>query len=95
MSLIPKGKWVEIEQTILTPAERAPQVPDDTRATPYLLHVSGFLQNEAVMGEDATVLTLIGRRLSGRLVNANPAYTHSFGTTVEELLLIGKEEVVR
>ncbi len=89
---IPAGTWVEIEQVILTPAQRAPNVPQDTRNTSYVMHVSGFLQAAAKIGDEVKVKTLIGRELSGRLIVVDPHYTHSFGVTVPELLLIGKED---
>lgn len=89
MASVPAGTWVEIERVLLTPAERAPQVPDDTRATPYLLRLSGFLQKEAEIGASCCIKTLIGREDSGILKVVNPSYGHSFGTTVPELLEIG------
>ena len=89
MSPVPAGTWVEIEKVLLTPAERAPQVPDDTRATPYLLRLSGFLLQEAEIGASCSIKTLIGREDSGTLKVVNPGYAHSFGTTVPELIDIG------
>jgi hypothetical protein len=91
MTKVSCGSWVEVESVVLTPSERAPQVPDDTRATPYVLRVSGFLASDAVLGEDVSITTLIGRNLKGKLITVNPSYTHSFGSTVEELLRIGTE----
>ncbi len=92
MAKVSHGTWVEIESVVLTPSERAPQIPDDTRATPYMLKVSGFLESDALLGEDVAIKTLIGRTLKGKLITVNPSYTHSFGSTVEELLRIGTEE---
>ncbi|MFZ2960599.1 MAG: 2-amino-4-oxopentanoate thiolase subunit OrtA [Candidatus Ozemobacteraceae bacterium] len=89
MATVPAGTWVEIERILLTPRERAPQVPDDTRATPYLLRVAGFLTAPAEIGGDVRVKTLIGREVSGVLRLVNPSYSHSFGETVPELLHIG------
>jgi hypothetical protein len=91
MSKIAKGTWVEIEQVVLKPEERAPTLPEDTKQTPYLLHVSGFLQAETEMGQEATIRTIIGRELSGTLITSLPSYNHSFGTTIPELLTIGTE----
>lgn len=91
MTKIPKGSWVEIERVLLTPAERAPNLPEDTRACPYVLRLHGFLQREAALGEEVTVKSLIGMEHAGVLRGANPGYTHSFGTTVPELLAIGTE----
>jgi hypothetical protein len=89
MSTVSKGTWVQIERVVLEPAERAPTLPDDTRRVPYVLRVSGFLLEDAAIGADARVRTLIGRELSGSLTTVNPSYDHSFGETVAELLDIG------
>ncbi len=89
MNPIPPETWVEIEQIVLTPEQRAPTLPEDTRATPYVLRVSGFLVEPAEVGGAARIRTLIGRELCGTLVRVNPSYNHSFGDTVPELLTIG------
>ena len=91
MDKIKQGTWVEIEQVVLAPEERAPTLPEDTQKVPYILHVSGFLTAEAEIGRQVTLRTLIGRELSGALRLVNPSYTHSFGTTIPELLTIGTE----
>ena len=91
MTKIAKDTWVEIEQIVLTPEERAPTLPPETKAVPYMLRVSGFLAEEAELGQAATVRTLIGRELRGTLRVVNPSYNHSFGETVPELLTIGTE----
>ncbi len=92
MTRIQKGSWVEIEQVVLTPQQRAPSLPEDTRKVPYTLRVSGFLLQDADLGNDVQVKTIIGRTLSGELKRVNPSYSHSFGNTVPELLKIGTEE---
>jgi len=91
MSGVTKGTWVEIQQVVLTPEERAQSLPDDTKKVPYLLRASGFLLEDAEMGGEARIQTIIGRRLSGKLITVNPSYSHSFGKTVFELLKIGTE----
>jgi hypothetical protein len=91
MPNIQKGTWVEIEQVVLTPAERASTLPEDTKKVPYLMRVSGFLAADAALGDDVEVRTIIGRSLIGKLVTVNPSYSHSFGKTVPELLTIGTE----
>ncbi len=88
---IKKGTWVEIEQVVLTPAERASTLPEDTKKVPYLMRVSGFLTSDASLGDDVEIRTIIGRSLLGKLVTINPSYSHSFGKTVPELLTIGTE----
>ncbi|MFU8827468.1 MAG: 2-amino-4-oxopentanoate thiolase subunit OrtA [Brevefilum sp.] len=92
MAKITAGTWVEIEQIILTPGQRAPTLPEDTKKVPYVLKVSGFLLAEAELGAPARVRTLIGRELEGTLKAANPSYEHTFGKVVPELLTIGLEE---
>ena len=89
MSTVSRGTWVQVERVVLEPAERAPTLPEDTRQVPYVLRVSGFLLENAAIGADARVRTLIGRELSGSLTTVNPSYDHSFGATVAELLDIG------
>jgi len=86
-----KGAWVEIEQVILRPEERAPTLPDDTRATALVMRVHGFLLDDAAVGDFVKIRTIIGRELSGTLRSLDTAYTHSFGATVPELLTIGTE----
>ena len=92
MAKITAGTWVEIEKIILTPEERAPTLPEDTKRVPYVLNVSGFLLEDAELGAFARVRTLIGRELEGTLKTVNPAYAHTFGKVVPELLTIGLEE---
>lgn len=89
MSKICKGTWVEIEKVVLNPDERADSLPEETRQVPYMLRVSGFLQEDAELGQEVRICTLIGRELAGTLRVINPSYTHSFGETVPELLKIG------
>ncbi len=89
---VARGTWVEIETTVLSPAERAPGLPEDTAKTPYLLRLSGFLEADAEVGQEVSVKSLIGRTHRGTLRAVNPGYDHSFGATVPELLHIGLRE---
>lgn len=89
MAQVKEGTWVEIEKTLLTAKQRAPQVPQDTKETPYLMKVSGFLTQDASIGDNVTIKTVIGREITGCLKVVRPHYEHSFGETVEELLTIG------
>lgn len=89
MTKIATGTWVEIEQVVLTPEERAPTLPPETKATPYMMRASGFLAEDAELGQEVTIRTIIGRELHGTLRVVNPGYNHSFGETVPELLTIG------
>ena len=89
---VEKGTWVEIESIVLKPEERAPGLPEDTAATPYVLRLSGFLTEKAEVGQEVSVTSLIGRTHRGVLREVNPSYGHSFGATVPELLHIGLRE---
>lgn len=91
MAKVKKGTWVEIQQVVLTPEQRAQSLPDDTKKVPYLLRASGFLLEDAELGQDSSIQTIIGRTLSGKLITVNPSYSHSFGNTIPELLTIGTE----
>ncbi|MEA3274940.1 MAG: 2-amino-4-oxopentanoate thiolase subunit OrtA [Pseudomonadota bacterium] len=89
--LIAKGTWVDIHRVVLSPGERAPQVPEDTRQVPLEMRVKGVLAEDGALGDEVEVVTPIGRRLRGTLVASNPAYTHGFGPPIPELIPIGAE----
>jgi 2-amino-4-ketopentanoate thiolase alpha subunit len=88
---IAAGTWVEIHRFALASGERAPQIPDDTKAVPLEMRVKGFLAEPAMLGEEATIVTPAGRRVRGTLAEVNPAYTHGFGAPIPELSTIGQE----
>ena len=89
--MIKKGEWVRIHKIILEPRERAPQVPDDTKAVPLEMWDKGYLQADAEIGDEVEIETVTGRRETGTLIEVNPYYTHDFGTFVPELLAIDKQ----
>lgn len=91
MKKIDRGTWVEIEQVVLQPDERAANLPEDTKKVPYILHVSGFLTDDCRLDETAAIRTMIGRQFTGKIIRVNPGYHHSFGETIPELLAIGVE----
>jgi 2-amino-4-ketopentanoate thiolase alpha subunit len=86
---VPAGAWVEISQVVLRAGERAPNVPQDTAETDFVARVRGFLNEPASIGEIATVRTLVGRDVSGRLSAVNPRNPADFGDPVPELLALG------
>jgi hypothetical protein len=86
-----KGTWVEIHSKVLPAGERAPQVPQDTQNVPLVMRTKGFLLQAAQVGDEVEIETCIGRHITGTLVIINPAYTHSFGPPIDELLTIGRE----
>lgn len=89
MNEIKRGTWVEIENQILSPQERAPQVPSDTKKTPLIMWAKGFLITNAKLGDDVEVETLTGRILKGKLVTVAPRFEHNFGYSVEALQTVG------
>lgn len=92
MTKAKQGDWVRIYRIILTPEERAPQVPDDTKEVSLEMWDKGFLlDNEAQIGDEVEVETYIGRKVKGKLVEINPYYTHDYGKCVTELLYIGRQ----
>ncbi|MBO8161220.1 MAG: 2-amino-4-ketopentanoate thiolase [Thermosipho sp. (in: Bacteria)] len=87
-----KGDWVQIQKTLLKPEERTAPLPDDTKKVPLQMRVKGFLLNDtAEIGEEVEIETLIGRKVSGKLVAINPKYEHNFGEPVPELMTVGIE----
>ncbi len=92
MAEIKAGTWVEIERIVLTPGERAASLPEDTKKLPYIMRVSGFLIEPAILGETVRVRSIIGREHEGTLIRVEPHYTHSYGNVVPEILTIGTDE---
>lgn len=86
-----EGTWVEIGQIVLPAGERAPRVPADTQQVPLEMRLKGFLVAPAAPGEEAEIETPVGRRVRGKLIQVNPAYTHGFGAPIPELDTIGGE----
>jgi hypothetical protein len=89
--LVPAGAWVEVQQVILEAGSRAPNIPDETAHVDFVARIRGFLQSDAPMGAEATVRTLAGRLVSGRLSAVNPRNPADFGNPVPELLRLGEE----
>ena len=90
--MIKAGTWVEIEQVVLPPEARAPNLPPDTARYAYVLRLSGFLVEDADFGDVAAVRSVVGREHRGVVRAVNPGYEHSFGPTVPELLTIGAKD---
>lgn len=88
--MIKKGQWVRISKVLLPVGQRAPQDPEDTKATPLVMWTKGFLQEDAEMGDEVTVITACDRLETGKLVEVNPYYSHSFGKCVPELMQIDR-----
>lgn len=89
--MIKKGEWVLIHRNVLEPSQRAPQVPDDTKKVPLEMWIKGYLQEDANIGDEVTVLTVTKRIEKGTLLEVNPYYKHNFGKFVPELLKINDQ----
>lgn len=82
-----RGDLVQILCVVLAPADRPENLPPSTRAVPYQAWIKGLLVDDrARVGDQVTIETSIGRRLSGRLQAVNPTYDHGFGRPRPELL---------
>lgn len=92
METATKNDWVEIRNEVLKPQERAPQNPEDTKATPLIMWTRGFLIDEtAKTGDEVSIRTLTDRITTGTLVDINPRHIHDFGNPVYELIQVGSE----
>lgn len=89
--MIKKGEWVLVHRNVLEPSERAPQVPDDTKKVPLEMWVKGYLQEDANIGDDVTVLTRTKRVEHGTMLESNPYYKHDYGKFVPELLKVSEQ----
>lgn len=92
MEKVNKGTWVEIHRILLQPEDRSDRLPEDSKTVPYEMRARGFLLEEATLHEEVTIQTLSGRVISGRLIQIEPYYDHSYGPPVYELMHIGEEE---
>lgn len=85
-----KGDWVMVYNVVLEPKDRAPQIPEDTKKVPLEMWIKGFLLEDTKVGEMADIETIVGRKVSGKLVEIHPNHTHNYGNHVPEILQIGK-----
>ena len=89
--MIKKGTWVEVEETVLTPDDRAANIPDETKKTPLKSWTCGKCLSDCELGDQVGVETNIGRIASGKVVDIEPGYYHTYGKYVEEISNIGKQ----
>ena len=89
------GDWVEIERVMLEPADRGSSLPPETADKPLTVWVKGFAQASAMLGDEATIETMTGRLVTGRLSAVLPGYTHTFGQPIAELTHVGADLRVR
>ncbi len=74
---------------MLSAGERAPNVPEDTAAVDFVARIRGFLVSDATLGSEASIRTLVGRTVKGRLSAVSPRNPADFGNPVPELLRLG------
>ena len=89
--MIRKGTWVEVEETVLAPADRATNIPDETKKTPLKSWTRGKCLSDCELGHEVQVETNIGRIAQGTIVEIEPGYYHTYGKYVEEISNIGKQ----
>jgi hypothetical protein len=87
-----KGDWVRIYKVVLSPKERGANLPEDTKHVPLEMWDKGFLIDEvATIGDTVIVETVVGRQITGELVEVNPSFDISYGEGVTETLYIGRQ----
>lgn len=82
--------WVRIHRILLSPGERAENLPADTLKVPLELWDKGFLLKDAEIGSDVEVRTTTGRIISGTLIESNPSFDPGYGHFVPEILVIDR-----
>ena len=87
--MVTKGTWVSIRKTILEPENRAAGIPADTAATPLIMWVNGFLEEDAEVEQAATVRTKMNRMEAGILEEVNPTTQVDYGVYIPEIVRIG------
>ncbi len=86
-----KGDWVRIHSVVLKADERTAKIPDDTQKCDLEMWTKGFLQEDAEIGDEVTVITAANRVEKGTLIEVGPYYTHSYGKFVPEIVEIDKQ----
>ena len=87
--MVTKGTWVSVRKTILEPKDRAAGIPEDTAVTPLMMWVNGFLQEDAKVGDEVSVCTMMNRVEEGILEEVNPTTQVDYGSYVPEIVQIG------
>lgn len=89
--MITKGTFVEVEEIILMPEDRAVNIPEETKKTALKCWTRGKCISDSELGNEVQVETNIGRIASGIIVEVEPGYYHTYGRYVEEISNIGKQ----
>lgn len=92
MGLARKNDWVEIENILLKAGNRAKNVSEDTQNVPLIERRKGYLlENDAKIGDEVEIETIIGRKVKGQLSEINPKHRYDFGNPIKELIDVGYE----
>ncbi|SHH53036.1 2-amino-4-oxopentanoate thiolase subunit OrtA [Clostridium grantii] len=87
-----KGDWVRIYNIVLKAEERGANLPEETKKVPLEMWDKGFLVDDAAtLGNKVEVETIIGRHITGELVEVNPSFEINYGRCITETLYIGKK----
>ncbi|MBC8059878.1 MAG: 2-amino-4-ketopentanoate thiolase [Clostridiaceae bacterium] len=89
--MIKKGTWVEVEEIVLIPENRAKNIPEETKITPLKCWTRGYCISDCSIGDEVKVETNVGRIASGIIVDIEPGYYHTYGKYVQEIGHIGKQ----
>lgn len=89
--MIKKGTWVEVEEIVLLSKDRATNIPDETKKTPFKSFTRGKCLSDFELGKEVQVETNVGRIARGVIVDIEPGYYHTYGKYVEEISNIGKQ----
>ena len=89
--MIKKGTWVEIEEIVLTPEDRAKNIPEETKITPLKCWIRGNCNRDCELGEKVEIETNVGRIVKGIVVDVEPGYYHTYGKYVSEIGNVGKQ----
>ena len=71
-----EGDWVEVEVKLLDPADRSRNLPPETAEKPLMMWVKGFALGEAAQGEELTIETITGRKVTGCALGREPWLLH-------------------
>jgi 2-amino-4-ketopentanoate thiolase alpha subunit len=89
--MINKGTWIEIEKIVLTSKERAQNIPEETKITPFKCWIRGICLSDCELGDEVEVETNVGRIVKGIAVDVEPGYYHTYGEYVKEMGNVGKQ----
>ena len=54
--MVKKGEWVRIHSIVLKAEERTAKIPDDTQKCDLQMWTKGYLQEDAEIGDEVTVI---------------------------------------